>query len=75
MGGDRSVDCWEAVSSGHKEVPVTHFEKITREEIARRNYSEGTTRAYLRTLHDLAPISTSRLNGSRANRSASTLPI
>src|SRR5215510_10952621 len=43
-----------AVSSGHKEVPVTHFEKITREEIARRNYTEGTTRAYLRALHDLA---------------------
>src|SRR5262249_34153070 len=43
-----------AVSSGHKEVLVTHFEKITREEIARRNYTEGTTRAYLRALHDLA---------------------
>ena len=39
---------------GHKEVLVTHFEKITREEIARRNYTEGTTRAYLRALHDLA---------------------
>jgi site-specific recombinase XerD len=33
---------------------VTHYEKVTREEIARRNYSEGTTRAYLRALHDLA---------------------
>ncbi len=33
---------------------MTHYEKVTREEIARRNYSEGTTRAYLRTLHDLA---------------------
>ena len=33
---------------------MTHFEKITREEIARRNYSEGTTRAYLRALHELA---------------------
>jgi integrase/recombinase XerD len=33
---------------------VTHFEKVTREEIARRNYTEGTTRAYLRALHDLA---------------------
>ena len=33
---------------------MTHYEKVTREEIARRNYTEGTTRAYLRTLHDLA---------------------
>jgi integrase/recombinase XerD len=33
---------------------VTHYEKVTREEIARRNYSEGTTRAYLRVLHSLA---------------------
>ena len=33
---------------------MTHYEKVTRDEIARRNYSEGTTRAYLRTLHDLA---------------------
>jgi len=33
---------------------VTHYEKVTREEIARRNYTEGTTRAYLRALHDLA---------------------
>jgi hypothetical protein len=41
------------ISSGHKEVPVTHHEKVTREEIARRNYTEGTTRAYLRVLDDL----------------------
>jgi integrase/recombinase XerD len=33
---------------------VTHHEKVTREEIARRNYTEGTTRAYLRVLDDLA---------------------
>jgi len=33
---------------------VTHFEKTTREEIACRNYTEGTVRAYLRALHDLA---------------------
>ena len=33
---------------------MTHYEKITREEIARRNYTEGTTRAYLRALQDLA---------------------
>ena len=33
---------------------MTHYEKVTREEIARCNYIEGTTRAYLRVLHDLA---------------------
>lgn len=33
---------------------MTHFEKVTREEIARRNYTEGTTRAYLHALQDLA---------------------
>ena len=33
---------------------MTHYGKVTREEIARRNYTEGTTRAYLRALHDLA---------------------
>ena len=33
---------------------MTHYEKVTREEIARRNYTEGTTRAYLRALHDLS---------------------
>jgi hypothetical protein len=27
---------------------------VTREEIARRNYTEGTTRAYLRVLDELA---------------------
>jgi site-specific recombinase XerD len=32
---------------------VTHFEKVTRDEIARRNYSEATTRAYLRVLNDI----------------------
>jgi site-specific recombinase XerD len=32
---------------------VTHYEKVTRDEIARRNYSEATTRAYLRVLNDL----------------------
>jgi len=33
---------------------VTHYENVAREEIARRNYTEGTTRAYLRALDDLA---------------------
>jgi site-specific recombinase XerD len=32
---------------------VTHYEKVTRDEIARRNYSEATTRAYLLVLNDL----------------------
>ncbi len=40
--------------SGHKEVPVTHLRKLTLDEIARRNYTEGTTRAYLRIIEDLA---------------------
>ena len=43
-----------AVSLGHKEVPVTHLRKLTLDEIARRNYTEGTTRAYLRIIEDLA---------------------
>ena len=33
---------------------MTHYEKVTRDEIARRNYTESTTRAYLRVLHELA---------------------
>ncbi len=33
---------------------MTHFETVTREEIARRNYTEGTTRAYVRVLNELA---------------------
>jgi len=39
---------------GHKEVPVTHLRKLTVEELARRNYTEGTTRAYLRIIEDFA---------------------
>ena len=39
---------------GHKEVPVTQLRKMTLDEIARRNYTEGTTRAYLRIIEDLA---------------------
>ena len=36
------------VRLGHKEeVPVTHLRKKMLEELQRRNYSEGTTRAYL----------------------------
>jgi len=33
---------------------VTHYQKVTLDEIARRNYTEGTTRDYLRVLDDLA---------------------
>jgi len=33
---------------------VTQYQKVTLDEIARRNYTEGTTRAYLRALDDLA---------------------
>jgi site-specific recombinase XerD len=43
-----------AVSLGHKEIPVTHLRKLTLDEIARRGYTEGTTRAYLRIIEDLA---------------------
>ena len=43
-----------AVSVGHKEVPVTHLRKLTLDEIARRNYTESTTRAYLRIIEDFA---------------------
>ena len=39
---------------GHKGVLVTHYQKVTLDEIARRNYTESTTRAYLRVLDDLA---------------------
>src|SRR5450756_2459919 len=43
-----------AVFWGHKEVPVTQLRKMTLEELARRNYTESTTRAYLRIIEDLA---------------------
>jgi len=33
---------------------VTHLRKLTLEELARRNYSEGTMRAYLRIIEDFA---------------------
>ena len=33
---------------------MTHLRKMTLDEIARRNYTEGTTRAYLRIIEDLA---------------------
>ena len=33
---------------------MTHLRKMTLDEIARRNYTEGTTRAYLRIIEDVA---------------------
>jgi len=33
---------------------VTHLRKLTLDEIARRNYTEGTTRIYLATIEDFA---------------------
>ena len=40
--------------SGYKEVPVTHLRKMMLEELQRRNYTQSTTRAYLRAIDDLA---------------------
>ena len=39
---------------GHKEVPVTHLREMMLEELQRLNYSENTTRAYIRTVEDFA---------------------
>jgi len=39
---------------GHKEVLVTHLRKLTLDEIARRNYTESTTRTYIRVIADFA---------------------
>ena len=43
-----------AVWSGHKEVLVTQLRKLMLEEIQRRNYTESTTRAYLRIIEEFA---------------------
>jgi integrase/recombinase XerD len=40
--------------SGHKEVPVTHLRKMMLEELERRNFSQSTVRAYVKTIEDLA---------------------
>jgi integrase/recombinase XerD len=40
--------------SGHKEVLVTHLRKMMLEELERRNYSQSTVRAYVKTIEDLA---------------------
>jgi len=37
---------------GHKGVLVTHLRKTMLEELQRRNYSESTTRYYIRTAED-----------------------
>src|SRR5260370_9577796 len=42
------------IVSGHKEVPVTHLRKMMLEELERRNYSQSTVRAYVRTVEDIA---------------------
>jgi len=39
---------------GHKEVRVTHLRKMMLEELQRRNYSQHTTRAYVRVVRELA---------------------
>ena len=54
MCGDRCISRFATVSSGHKEVLVTHLRKLTLDEIARRNYTESTTRAYIRVIADFA---------------------
>ena len=42
------------ILSGHKEVPVTRLRKMMLEELERRNYSEATTRCYIRTVEDFS---------------------
>src|SRR5260370_7247377 len=42
------------ISFGHKEVPVTHLRKMMLEELQRRNYSEDTTRFYVRIVEDFS---------------------
>src|SRR6201981_867387 len=40
--------------SGHKEVLMTRLRKMMLEELERRNYSEATTRCYIRTVEDFS---------------------
>jgi hypothetical protein len=36
-------------------VPATQLRKMMLEELQRRNYSENTTRCYIRTVEDFSP--------------------
>src|SRR6202035_3504594 len=42
------------ILSGHKEVLMTRLRKMMLEELERRNYSEATTRCYIRTVADFS---------------------
>src|SRR6202140_2653664 len=42
------------VSVGHRRFPMTHLREMMLEELQRRNYSENTTRCYIRTVEDFA---------------------
>src|SRR5713226_1919239 len=42
------------ISSGHKEVPVTHLRTMMLEELQRRNYSQTTVKAYLKIVESFA---------------------
>jgi len=44
----------EVSLSGHKEVLMTRLRKMMLEELERRNYSEATTRCYIRTVEDFS---------------------
>ena len=54
---------------------MTHLRKMTLDEIARRNYTEGTTRAYLRIIEDLARYFHRSPDQLGPEQSASTPPI
>jgi len=45
---------WPRYRLGHKEVPVTQLRKMMLEELQRRNYSQQTTKAHIRTIWEFA---------------------